>query len=980
MAEQLFTLRKENLPFLLGGTGDLQIRVPEVNPAGLLPKGTSQLLDLQFGTPGAGKFEFGTALAPKLSVSAGARFQIRAIWNADNPADRQLLEAFGLGSFFRDNPEAVLLYLDSGIEGAAGLSGKFQYSVLKAGMSVQAGTDVRFRFLRPSRVDVPVAALAADLAQAIRLPSLVDKPLQPGEVIAFEYGGQLQVGAQVGLSYQVAGTSAFAVNDLQLSERFRLATTATLGLAASVAGRFSIEVRRSETVGPEWARVVVRKAKSSSLNIAADVRVEAGGELKGLPGTPNEFLSAALGVHAKSWLSLMRSAQEWTDFETVRSRLDGLAKDFVERWSGKALDQLQANEELQGLLSRFSKAIASVDQLEERAVSLFDAYFDRLTDLESRLQNLLAPAFKFEQLSGKVDPELWRVLNQLTDGDPLGWIARQTGLTELQARARQTLELIQSEAHETLRSVIALSKREFGLETLLTELRKVDTVEELREIADQRVGRFADRLIGVALKELDESDLKKGLDRIKAALQSVEEFEKRMYARLLGAAKHSFSFGLHAEYNRLREQDSLVDVSIHLGSEEGRRMLSSAARGDFEPVLNSTDTQLARVHNAVLRSKLTKETRFDIHIAGWQREGRYSGFDRVLLETEQRVVDSGNGGVIVFTELEFRKEKERKRQKERIYTDFLVRLLGETKSPGKFNKRTHQYLIDSLKGMSASYRILLEDDQTTAEELSYYLAFARDFGLVQAGVDIEAVRPLLPSQTVHGRESFGKVHADYRVRYSESTLERLLRVKFDAAAEALVRKVMRNIIVGSYTTSRHVHLHDIGWAYAAPATHSLFRELGPAAFTNVSGTRDLQTGGLSVAGHTSPAMARLQRTQLLVLSTLIQVENRMLEGLKLLFTELAKTGDIDASQLGRAGQILGNALKDFDQFDEDDNTAFAIFDRLVAAVDNAPGTRLSSLELVSQVNVDGQMREVRKVFTSDMNTGLPAASAATVVA
>jgi hypothetical protein len=111
---------------------------------------------------------------------------------------------------------------------------------------------------------------------------------------------------------------------------------------------------------------------------------------------------------------------------------------------------------------------------------------------------------------------------------------------------------------------------------------------------------------------------------------------------------------------------------------------------------------------------------------------------------------------------------------------------------------------------------------------------------------------------------------------------------------------------------------------------------------------------------------RLDKMQLFVLDTLIRIEERMVNGLRMLYDELRKTGGLSPSRLEKAADEIGKALTNFDRMDDQDNTVFAVFDRLVAAVDNSPGVRASSLELTSEVEVAGTPQRVQKIFTSDM--------------
>jgi hypothetical protein len=344
----------------------------------------------------------------------------------------------------------------------------------------------------------------------------------------------------------------------------------------------------------------------------------------------------------------------------------------------------------------------------------------------------------------------------------------------------------------------------------------------------------------------------------------------------------------------------------------------------------------------------------------------------VSTQTEQRVLPAADGASVVLTQHEIGKEKERvtktKREMERIYTSFMLRLLGESRglSGGTttFSEDDRMYLIEALAGMSANYRILLEDSRTTQEELDYYLDFAREFGLNDAGVTTQTLSALLPFTVDSTGRNYGLVIADYRVRYNEESLAKLLEVSFDDEAEEMVRTVMRELLACSYIASRHVTLPQIGWAYWSDQAHRDWKREG-MNFTNRT-ARAFAVGRSPFRGIAAPTAVTLERTQLLVLDTLMRIEEHMVKGLRMLYKELSSPAGASPAKLEKAAAKIGDALRSFDAFDELDNTVFAIFDRLIALVDTT-NARTSSLELTSEVKLAGQTRKVQKVFTTGMD-------------
>ena len=70
--------------------------------------------------------------------------------------------------------------------------------------------------------------------------------------------------------------------------------------------------------------------------------------------------------------------------------------------------------------------VTSYQQVEDRAVTLFDRYFDRQDVLAGFLAKVQALDAKgLEGLRKSLTPEPFQILSQLTDGDPLGFLLKQ---------------------------------------------------------------------------------------------------------------------------------------------------------------------------------------------------------------------------------------------------------------------------------------------------------------------------------------------------------------------------------------------------------------------------------------------------------------------------------------------------------------------------------------------------------------------------
>ena len=143
-------------------------------------------------------------------------------------------------------------------------------------------------------------------------------------------------------------------------------------------------------------------------------------------------------------------------------------------------------------------------------MALFDKYFDPVQKtVDARLAQALRKieqATTWQGLKAQVQVDaggiLWSALQQLTDGDPFGWMAgaqAPQSLEELRARAKKGLDLIESQAHEQLRRLIALAKTEFPLDRFLTQLDDVTDFDKLQAKANETLTAFVERVMGKAI-------------------------------------------------------------------------------------------------------------------------------------------------------------------------------------------------------------------------------------------------------------------------------------------------------------------------------------------------------------------------------------------------------------------------------------------------------------------------------------------------
>ncbi|MBN8734593.1 MAG: hypothetical protein J0L64_28935, partial [Acidobacteria bacterium] len=376
---------------------------------------------------------------------------------------------------------------------------------------------------------------------------------------------------------------------------------------------------------------------------------------------------------------------------------------------------------------------------------------------------------------------------------------------------------------------------------------------------------------------------------------------------------------------------------------------------DFRDILASVQPGVVTLNEGVFSHKVTRTSAFSVNIVGWHFNWRYSGFDKVVTEVEQRITTDASGALTVFTTFEMQKEKERKRNAERVHTLFLLRFLGEASGAVASDPKRLEFFTDVITSSTANYDLTFTDDRTEPEELADYLSFARDFGLDAAGATVEQLRPLLPM--VEGTH-FGEITAAYQVGFTEQGLDAIFRAGID---EVVVRQTMRKLLLANYLKKQAGKLTDIAWCYATEEVHAFKRKQDKSA-TGLFATLprlEITKAASPIAGIAAPS-GRIQlnsNAEVFLLNGLIEIENKMVDALGQLQTLITKKGGIAPDKFEKQLAALGDALKLYDARDEGDNTVFAVFDALIRAA-GKESVRKASLSLTSKVSG----KEVNKVF------------------
>jgi hypothetical protein len=950
-------LKKTDIPFWFSGDGTLDVHIGLEDPTKPLPATDDDLLSVAFNASGSKPLSIGASDSFKFGISAGAKASLTPLWSSSSAARLKKLDDYGLKGYFSagsPHNDRVLMILNLGASADASVEAKFKYWNLSASAQLEAGADGSYALVRSFPSDTPAGNLVRDLFRGVRLPANVEEPLAEDEIYVFEYGGYVNFKGSIGLGYEISGAPSFEINQLNFVEKYKLSLMASVGLESRLAGRFKVEVRKGSKNG--WNHIILRKSRSKFFSVAADVSVLADFEQEGLPESADDFLSAVIGLKSKNWINLFQQVQALTDFKQLEVYLDNLAKSFIEKYTGKAFEELADKTKLDEALALVKKAVDAYNEVGDRAVALFDKYFDAATgELDAKLVEALdfvKNITSLDQLKGEVDSTVWDVVQHLTDGDPLEWLLGKievggvsvNSLEELKRRADKIIDLVQDEGHRKIRDLIGLAKSQFPLDKFIKELSGLDWMK-LKTLGDKRLVGFVERLIGVSVEKLSNSELGEAVNRFHKVLGAIDKFKDTLYKKMREALTQSFSFKLHAAYSRATENDALLDFELNLTSALGKELMKKAGQGDFADVLAAYGSGAVVLNEGVLSHKVTKESSLSVNIVGWHLGWHYQALDRLIIDAEQRIIPD-EGQLTVVTTMTMQKERERKRNGERIYTNLLLRFIGESRGVLNFDKSNQTYLVDAIKGISSSYELVFQDASTTPQELARYLSFADDFGLASSDDAAEAaLEPLLP---MDAQGNFGETSISYKVRFTEEGLKALFNKPFGPADEMFMRRTLRLLVLANYI-NKGPFLPERAWCYWTPGIQPVWAQ-GPTAFTNHLSLTFDPIAPSPFKNLQAPSSVTLDRTNLHQLGTLYGIERDIVNGMRKLSGLVQSQQKLSPRDFENALDDFGSALSSYDNFDQGDNTIFALFDRLIERESAGQQFRNSSLELKSKLN------------------------------
>ncbi|HWN09306.1 MAG TPA: hypothetical protein VNO50_08615 [Pyrinomonadaceae bacterium] len=903
-------------------------------------KDNQKLAQIKLGMAATKPFQFGqpgtNGLKLSLGISGEANGSVKLIWpGATDP----LIDAYQLNEFLTPGRLYAAIILSAKADASVKGSTTLFSGPLKADFGVGAGANAGYDRLVLFDATRPAREVLGELFGGVRLPQAVDPGdvLAPGEILAFRYGGYLNLSASVAWGYSFTGTRDYKALDLNLAIDYAVRLAASASFDYRLAGEFSIERRRGKDANS--AHIVVRKGRESSTQFAADFGFEAEANLSGLPDSPDKLLSALLGTDAKSILQVLATVEENSTLEGLEKSVGKLAKKFIYdragEWIGKALDETTVKE----FLAAVHQVVTEYQGIDDRIIHLYEDFLDnKVPGLEASL-NLLLGVGTQQDLQRITDGDTWDLIRRLWNEKFNDLLLKETEFEQFSEFVKKVKEFLDGGVAKNVRDFIASVKKEFPLDGLLNQLAKYDTPDELKALADEKLQAFVGRIIGRTFAELSgNADFQRALKQIQAVRDKIDQFRKT-YAKAVKLAAHqSVAFHLNYLYKRASKGESLLDVEIDISTTEGARLAELALSGDFTGVLKGYNPQLVRINKGKFTHEVTRSAQVNISIFNWNYKGIVE-----LVQNSQHSVETVERGLLhvysIDTSISQTTEKDWKKLKEAVRSNFLLSIVGQSPqpagSPDSAIGPENEYLIETIRSVTAKYDLLFEDDRTKAAELTQYLQLAEYLRLIpsapQTVNDIEVQFP----------QGLGKVSVKYVVNYDDAAVRNGLIGPGSEDLSRFARLTARGLVAAKYTGMRdNDWLAPMGFAFLDQGLYDAFHNIGnPEAFAQKTVTVSLPdwfvAGGKKVV---------LRKSDLWVLAKFYKVEDKFVERLMKLrgLVKLAPGARIPEEDLRDAARHFVDMADDLDE-EGGTNTFFAVFDQLAQRGQSAGGTRKSAV-------------------------------------
>ncbi|HET9467424.1 MAG TPA: hypothetical protein VFO48_03390, partial [Vicinamibacterales bacterium] len=544
---------------ILDGIGNIELSGTAPNPAEPVPRGVSSLGLVAVSGESPSLSFGGKPFAAKTSFSAGADAGLEVMHAAGTSAAvRAYLPEFTVPA------DSIAMRFFANAKGSVA-AGASVPSI--PGLTFGASADGRVSYWRVVTMPASTAASAAiqKALSDVRLPGQrgsLDAVPAPGEVVAFEYGGTLELKADFTWGYALTGIESLQIGALEPSVAYDLRLKASAALGYLLAGEFVTIVRAGAR--PGWVRLTVRKKRDSKLAFATGFAVNAKAKVDFAEETVDDVLIAFFGADARRALRLFDEFRTFTDLDALEKRagkvLFSSLQKLSHKWIGHALDQTHLGKFV-GFLGEVVEAYKKFDQ---RVLDLYEDFLKRskLTELRAALEKI-NQLKRREDLTTLTDADAWTVIRRLGEAELFSLVESNAAFQTAKDLSAQLLTFLDGSA---LKDLIDRLEEDLRLDEIFGRLEQISSKEALLALSDKKLQGVVERIVGGAFEDIRKSDAGKALEQLKKTLDGINTFRREMVAKLESALNKAVSMEINYAYTRTASDRALVDMEFDVSS------------------------------------------------------------------------------------------------------------------------------------------------------------------------------------------------------------------------------------------------------------------------------------------------------------------------------------------------------------------------------------------------------------------------------
>lgn len=482
--------------------------------------------------------------------------------------------------------------------------------VLSVSASAAAKTGFSYAHIRPFAASATRLSAFSELVRTSQLPQRADlAALAVGETLEFaatlnvdfglkaKYGVTADINGVIGILESIAGSGL----SMPVSAHIDFAASAAFGL--SLYESFHIAAGCIDPEEPDWVRIRVERERRRSITfgVAVDLTVAYDATAGPKALLDRVFALVPQGDTISTLQEIAGLPRDWDEFKgAITDKAAEVVGRLVNETGWK--NALAASPAIARLIENSNKIVRAYDGLDEKVTSIVEGVIARLDvaglgrvrPLIDQIASIKPATLDLTSLLSEDKQDLVRWIEVLSGQDIEELLITERAQAQLEravAAAKQLQKFLDG-APDTVLARLHEVLDQSGAAGLVDWLRaNATSVKQLQDAGEKAVGDLTRRLVGKALDEINDDDIKR-IQKLAANLEKTLNAPKALHDKLstgIKRLKGTIGFNVSLELSRVTEWSSLVDVELDSQSLPALRAASGLLNGHVAQFLSELD-------------------------------------------------------------------------------------------------------------------------------------------------------------------------------------------------------------------------------------------------------------------------------------------------------------------------------------------------------------------------------------------------------